>query len=99
MSRNAGIILIAVLFSRLFGLAREKFLAIFLGNSLYADAFKAAMRIPNLHTARLSAFCGGGVHAQRIGECRAAIPANKPRGKNGPLAIVPKRRRARDRVI
>src|SRR3984885_7769819 len=37
-----------ILFSRIAGLIRERVFAYYLGNSVAADAFRAALRIPNL---------------------------------------------------
>ena len=47
--RRGGAIFVAsgILFSRLFGLVRERVFAHFFGNSLEAAAYKAATRIPN----------------------------------------------------
>ncbi len=46
--RNSYIVSVCILLSRLSGLLREILLAHFLGTSIYSDAFKAALRIPNL---------------------------------------------------
>ena len=46
--RAAGLISALTLMSRLLGLAREQVFAALLGAGLYADAFQAAFRIPNL---------------------------------------------------
>lgn len=46
--RNAVIVSAAILLSRLAGLVRERVFAHYFGNSIAADAFKAALRIPNL---------------------------------------------------
>jgi len=46
--RAAGLISALTLLSRLLGLAREQVFAALLGAGLYADAFQAAFRIPNL---------------------------------------------------
>ncbi|HND84169.1 MAG TPA: murein biosynthesis integral membrane protein MurJ [Pseudobdellovibrionaceae bacterium] len=42
------LVAIGILLSRIFGLVRERIFAHYLGNSWSADAFRAAMRIPNL---------------------------------------------------
>lgn len=46
--RNAAIVAAAIFLSRIAGLVRERVFAHYFGNSLAADAFKAALRIPNL---------------------------------------------------
>jgi putative peptidoglycan lipid II flippase len=46
--RSTGIISGLIFLSRLLGLVREQVFAILLGAGLYADAFQAAFRIPNL---------------------------------------------------
>lgn len=46
--RNAAIVGAAIFLSRITGLVRERVFAHYFGNSLAADAFKAALRIPNL---------------------------------------------------
>jgi putative peptidoglycan lipid II flippase len=46
--RAAGLVSALTLLSRLLGLAREQAFAALLGAGLYADAFQAAFRIPNL---------------------------------------------------
>jgi putative peptidoglycan lipid II flippase len=46
--RHSTLVAGAILLSRLSGLARERTIAYFLGTSLAANAFKAALRIPNL---------------------------------------------------
>jgi putative peptidoglycan lipid II flippase len=46
--RAAGLVSALTLLSRLLGLAREQVFAALLGAGLYADAFQAAFRIPNL---------------------------------------------------
>lgn len=48
LSRASGAISLAILLSRIAGLAREKLLAYHLGTGLAAEAFRAALRIPNL---------------------------------------------------
>ena len=45
---NSRIVAAAILLSRVFGLVREAVLSQFFGLSLYADAFRAALRMPNL---------------------------------------------------
>jgi putative peptidoglycan lipid II flippase len=45
---NSYIVSFCILLSRMFGLIREILLAHFLGTSIYSDAFKAALRIPNV---------------------------------------------------
>jgi putative peptidoglycan lipid II flippase len=47
-SRNAVLVGAGILFSRLIGLVRERIFAHYFGNSDAADAFKAALKIPNL---------------------------------------------------
>jgi putative peptidoglycan lipid II flippase len=47
-SRNAVLVGSGILFSRLIGLVRERIFAHYFGNSDAADAFKAALKIPNL---------------------------------------------------
>jgi putative peptidoglycan lipid II flippase len=47
-SRNAAIVAAAIFLSRTAGLVRERVFAHYFGNSMAADAFKAALRIPNL---------------------------------------------------
>jgi putative peptidoglycan lipid II flippase len=47
-SRNAVLIGSGILLSRLIGLLRERIFAYYFGNSAAADAFKAALKIPNL---------------------------------------------------
>ncbi len=46
--RNAGIIGLATLLSRILGFVRDMVTANYLGTSIYADAFFVAFRIPNL---------------------------------------------------
>ncbi|MCK5680232.1 murein biosynthesis integral membrane protein MurJ [bacterium] len=46
--RNAGIIGLATLLSRILGFVRDMVTASYLGTSIYADAFFVAFRIPNL---------------------------------------------------
>jgi putative peptidoglycan lipid II flippase len=46
--RSAGVVGLAVMGSRLFGLVREQVFATFFGAGLVMDAFTAAFRIPNL---------------------------------------------------
>ena len=46
--RSTGLISIFIFLSRLLGLVREQVFATLLGAGLYADAFQAAFRIPNL---------------------------------------------------
>ncbi len=48
VARSAGIVSIAVMFSRLFGLAREQVFAYFFGAGFLNDAFQLAFRIPNV---------------------------------------------------
>lgn len=47
-SKGAIFVAIGIFLSRILGLVRERVFAHFLGNSAAADAFKAAIRIPNL---------------------------------------------------
>lgn len=48
LARASGVVGAAILLSRLAGLLREKLLAYHLGTGLAAEAFRAALRIPNL---------------------------------------------------
>lgn len=48
LARASGAVSAAILLSRLAGLLREKLLAYHLGTGLAAEAFRAALRIPNL---------------------------------------------------
>ncbi len=48
LARASGAVSAGILLSRLAGLLREKLLAYFLGTGLAAEAFRAALRIPNL---------------------------------------------------
>src|SRR5882724_1832895 len=48
VTRNAGIVGLAVMASRVLGLVRDQVFAIFFGAGLYYDAFLTAFRIPNL---------------------------------------------------
>lgn len=48
VARSAGIVSIAVMFSRLFGLAREMLFAQFFGAGFLTDAYVVAFRIPNV---------------------------------------------------
>ncbi|HKX82848.1 MAG TPA: lipid II flippase MurJ, partial [Pyrinomonadaceae bacterium] len=48
VARSAGIVSIAVMFSRVLGLVREKIFAHFFGAGFLYDAFLVAFRIPNL---------------------------------------------------
>src|SRR6266487_3089942 len=48
VARNAGIVSLAVMASRVLGLVRDQVFAIFFGAGLYFDAFVTAFRIPNL---------------------------------------------------
>jgi putative peptidoglycan lipid II flippase len=47
-TRNAQLIAIAILFSRMAGLVRESVFAHFVGNTMQASAFRAALRMPNV---------------------------------------------------
>jgi putative peptidoglycan lipid II flippase len=47
-ARNTYIVSACIFLSRIFGLLREVLLAFFLGTSIYSDAFKAALKIPNI---------------------------------------------------
>ena len=48
VARNAGVISLAVMASRVLGLVRDQVFAIFFGAGLLYDAFLTAFRIPNL---------------------------------------------------
>ncbi len=48
VTRSAGVVSLAVMVSRIFGLAREQVFAAFFGASMGYDAFLIAFRIPNL---------------------------------------------------
>ena len=48
VARNAGVVSLAVMASRVLGLIRDQVFAIFFGAGLYYDAFLTAFRIPNL---------------------------------------------------
>jgi putative peptidoglycan lipid II flippase len=48
VARNAGIISLAVMASRVLGLARDQVFAVFFGAGFHFDAFLTAFRIPNL---------------------------------------------------
>src|SRR3989337_1535470 len=48
VARSAGIVGLAVMVSRIFGLVREQVFAAFFGASMVYDAFLMAFRIPNL---------------------------------------------------
>lgn len=48
VARSAGIVSVAVMFSRVFGLAREQVFAYFFGAGFLNDAFQLAFRIPNV---------------------------------------------------
>ena len=48
VTRSAGIVSIAVMFSRLLGLVRETMFAHFFGAGMLYDAFQVAFRIPNV---------------------------------------------------
>jgi putative peptidoglycan lipid II flippase len=48
VARNAGVIGLAVMASRVLGLVRDQVFAIFFGAGLHVDAFLTAFRIPNL---------------------------------------------------
>ena len=48
VARNASIVSLAVMASRVLGLVRDQVFAIFFGAGLYYDAFLTAFRIPNL---------------------------------------------------
>jgi putative peptidoglycan lipid II flippase len=47
-ARNAGLVSAGILLSRIAGLLRERALGHFFGASMYADAWRAALRLPNL---------------------------------------------------
>ncbi len=47
-ARAASLVAAGILLSRLTGLVRERVFAHFFGNSVYADAWRAALRIPNV---------------------------------------------------
>src|SRR5262249_41528420 len=48
LTRNAGIVSLAIMVSRVLGLVRDQVFAIFFGAGFYYDAFLTAFRIPNL---------------------------------------------------
>jgi putative peptidoglycan lipid II flippase len=48
VARNAGIVSLAVMASRVLGLVRDQVFAVFFGAGYYYDAFLTAFRIPNL---------------------------------------------------
>lgn len=48
VARNAGIVSLAVMASRVLGLVRDQFFAVLFGASLQYDAFLTAFRVPNL---------------------------------------------------
>jgi putative peptidoglycan lipid II flippase len=48
VARSAGVVSIAVMFSRILGLAREQVFAYFFGAGVLNDAFQVAFRIPNV---------------------------------------------------
>ena len=48
VARNAGIVSVAVMASRVLGLVRDQVFAVLFGAGLQYDAFLAAFRIPNL---------------------------------------------------
>src|SRR6187401_3787305 len=48
VARNAGVISLAVMASRVLGLVRDQVFAVFFGAGLQYDAFLTAFRIPNL---------------------------------------------------
>ena len=48
VARNAGVISLAVMASRVLGLVRDQVFAIFFGAGFHYDAFLTAFRIPNL---------------------------------------------------
>jgi putative peptidoglycan lipid II flippase len=47
-ARSAGLVSAGILLSRIAGLARERALGHFFGASIYADAWRAALRLPNV---------------------------------------------------
>lgn len=48
IGRSAFLVAAGIFLSRIFGLVRERVIAHYLGNSFVTDAFRAAMRIPNI---------------------------------------------------
>ena len=48
MGRSAFLVAAGIFFSRIFGLIRESAIAAYLGNTFVTDAFRSAMRIPNI---------------------------------------------------
>ena len=48
VARNAGIVSLAVMASRVLGLVRDQVFAVFFGAGFHYDAFLTAFRIPNL---------------------------------------------------
>jgi putative peptidoglycan lipid II flippase len=48
IGRSAFLVAAGIFLSRMFGVVRESFTAAYLGNSFVTDAFRAAMRIPNI---------------------------------------------------
>ena len=48
IGRSAFLVAAGIFLSRIFGLVRESAIAAFLGNSFVTDAFRSAMRIPNI---------------------------------------------------
>lgn len=48
IARSAFLVAAGIFFSRIFGLIRESTIAAYLGNTFVTDAFRSAMRIPNI---------------------------------------------------
>lgn len=48
VGRSAFLVAAGIFFSRIFGLIRESAIAAYLGNTFVTDAFRSAMRIPNI---------------------------------------------------
>ena len=85
LARAAGLVSAITFLSRLLGLVREQVFAALLGAGLYADAFQAAFRIPNLlrdlfaEGALSAAFVPTYARALAGGRPRAGLPPRRPR--------------------
>jgi putative peptidoglycan lipid II flippase len=82
IGKSAFLIAVAIFLSRIFGLVRERFFAHYFGLSAVADAFRAAMRIPNT----LQNLLGEGVLSASFIPVYAKLAAQGEREEAGRVA-------------
>ena len=77
----AGLVSALTFLSRLLGLVREQVFAALLGAGMYADAFQAAFRIPNLLR---DLFAEGALSAAFVPTYARALAGGRPRARLPP---------------